>query len=1070
MGEDLDGGTLPLEQAERTSQALTVLPRGDRAAHRPGVGAAAAAFASTDADARGAAAAAFASTDADARGAAAAAPAADTASSAAPAAPRAPELPPGTRIHQYELIRKLSKGGMGTVYLARDLRLGRRVAIKFLQTSQPARTQRILLEARATARCQHDNIVVIHEVGEHEGAPFIVLEYLDGRPLTALVADGQRLPYARAAEIMSAILRALACAHEAGIVHRDLKPDNVFVTESGTVKVLDFGIAKVLERPRSGRPPRGEGRASAGADDAAPTLDLLGDAGASGAVVGTMPYMSPEQWGIGIAIDHRADLWACGVVLYQMIGGRLPVPAQRLLSVRRLEQPMPSLAAAAPPGLPPALIDVVDRCLRKRPEERWQSADELAAALAPFLPGRRAPALLLAERPYAGLAPFQESDAGKFFGRGHEIAALTERLRARPLVAVVGSSGAGKSSLVRAGVIPALKASGEAWESLIVRPGRAPIEALAAAVQPLVAPAPSLADELEAQRRLADALRHEPGHLGHLLRLHARREQRRLLLFVDQLEELYTQAQGPADRAAFTACLTAVADDAASPLRVVISLRADFLDQVVEDRRFFGDLAHGLFLLGPPDREGLRDAIASPAELAGFQVEPAVIDDMVAHLATTPGALPLLQFAAARLWDARDVTRRELTHASYLEMGGIAGALAHHADGVVRDLGPARTPLLRAILLRLVTADGTRAIGTRAELRELAPEPGEVEWLLDRLVEARLLVVQKGDAGAGAGGTVELAHDSLMHGWPQLRRWLDEHQGDAALLEQLRCAARQWLAKGRAPGLLWRGDDAEEVRRLRARLPGPLADVERAFADAVVRTADTTRRARRALSAGAAALLAMFVVGVSALAVSYQRAATREQEQNEGLVRAKQEAELQLQRAERREQQLAVTRAAVEAASQVNEHQARELARKNAQLEGQARELARKNTQLEGVLDEARHNADEARHNADEADRAREDATAVAREAELQRIRAERLLAAELERKRRAAALQGIDKLPGASSEATPAGATPVCRAWTGGAAAHSPPDPVRLEQEPWSCLPASTTPPPAITEEPPEP
>src|SRR5262245_16919595 len=108
---------------------------------------------------------------------------------------------PGTRIHQYELIRKLGKSGMGTVFLARDLKLGRRVAIKFLQTTQPERTRLVLQEARITARFQHDNIVVIHEVGEHQGVPYIVLEYLDGRPLSALVEHGQRLPYTRAAEI-----------------------------------------------------------------------------------------------------------------------------------------------------------------------------------------------------------------------------------------------------------------------------------------------------------------------------------------------------------------------------------------------------------------------------------------------------------------------------------------------------------------------------------------------------------------------------------------------------------------------------------------------------------------------------------------------------------------------------------------------------------------------------------------------------------------------------------------------------------------------------------------------------
>src|SRR5438309_8606149 len=145
------------------------------------------------------------------------------------------------------MIKMIGEGGMGTVFLARDLRLGRRVAIKFLQSDQHELTQRFLVEARSTARCQHDNIVVIYEVGEHNGMPYMVLEYLNGKPLTHSIKNGQRLPYTRAVEILVAVGKALECAHGQGIVHRDLKPDNIFIMDSGTIKVLDFGIAKVLE-------------------------------------------------------------------------------------------------------------------------------------------------------------------------------------------------------------------------------------------------------------------------------------------------------------------------------------------------------------------------------------------------------------------------------------------------------------------------------------------------------------------------------------------------------------------------------------------------------------------------------------------------------------------------------------------------------------------------------------------------------------------------------------------------------------------------------------------------------
>ncbi|HEY1816446.1 MAG TPA: protein kinase, partial [Kofleriaceae bacterium] len=559
---------------------------------------------------------------------------------------------PGVRINQYEMIKMIGEGGMGTVYLARDLRLGRRVAIKFLQSNQPELTQRFLVEARATARCQHDNIVVVYEVGEHTNAPYMVLEFLNGKPLTDILAEGQRLPYTRAVEILMQVGKALECAHGQGIVHRDLKPDNIFITESGTIKVLDFGIAKVLEERRSP-----DIQVSSGAIRMPSPLELATGSNTaltrSGTIMGTLKYMSPEQWGIGIEIDRLSDIWACGVLLHRMICGRHPLhplDGNQLVVTAMLELPMPSMAEAAPPGTPRELIQVVDRCLLKLKEQRWQSATELMKAIEPFMPGRRATELQLDESPYAGLSSFQESDAGKFFGRNREIAAMVTRIRDQPLMAVVGSSGVGKSSFVRAGLVPALKRSGDQWETLVIRPGRQPLDALASIISPMVATAANLADEVDEQKKLVEKLRAEPGHLGTILRGRARRDSRRVLLFVDQFEELYTQVADLEERQAFTACLAAVADDATSPLRVVLSIRSDFLDRVAEDQQFVGELTQGLFFLGPPNREGLRDAIQQPLELAEYQFElAATVDDMLDHLETTPGALPLLQFAAAKL-------------------------------------------------------------------------------------------------------------------------------------------------------------------------------------------------------------------------------------------------------------------------------------------------------------------------------------------------------------------------------------------------------------------------------------
>jgi len=893
---------------------------------------------------------------------------------------------PGVRINQYEMIKMIGEGGMGTVFLARDLRLGRRVAIKFLQSNQPELTQRFLVEARTTARCQHDNIVVIYEVGEHNGAPYIVLEFLNGKPLTEYTQNGQKLPYAKAVEMMCSILRALQCAHEHGIVHRDLKPDNIFVMESGTIKVLDFGIAKVLQQAAQ---QQGASPQSSAAIRMPSPLELATGTNTSltrvGTIMGTLKYMSPEQWGIGIEIDHLTDIWACGVLLHRMICGRHPLhplDGNQLVVTAMLELPMPSMQEAAPPDVPRELIQIVDRCLLKMKEQRWQSADELLRALEPFLPGRRMAELQLDESPYAGLSSFQESDAGKFFGRNREIAAMVTRIRDRPLMAVVGSSGVGKSSFVRAGLVPALKRSGETWETLVIRPGRKPLEALASVIQPMVATAVNLADEMDEQKKLVETLRKEPGHLGHVLRGRARRDNRRLLLFVDQFEELFTQVAEPEERAAFMACLSAVADDATSPLRVVLSVRSDFLDRIAEDPQFLGELTQGLFFLGPPTRDGLREAITHPAELAGFQFElPATVEDMLDHLETTPGALPLLQFAASKLWDARDKARKMLTHSAYAAMGGVAGALASHADRVVSDLGSTKAALIRAILMRLVTPERTRAIVPLAELRELSREVGEVQRLIDQMVDARLLVTQTVEGGKGS--TVEIVHESLVQGWPTLRRWLDENQDDAVLVDQLRTAARQWHGKGRDVGLLWRGDTADEAKKFRKRYKGPLSDVERAFLEEVVNFETLQARKRRTAVIAGFVTLGAIVVATMVFLVMIQKSRTQAR-------RAQKDAEVAQVQAEQRLAETLQAQQARDAAEQGKVKAEEAKAVVDTKLGTAEEDLKAKNAMLEIKIQEALASEEKARAAAVLADASARKAEKAAAEAAVQRDEAQK--------------------------------------------------------------------------------
>jgi tRNA A-37 threonylcarbamoyl transferase component Bud32 len=378
---------------------------------------------------------------------------------------RAITLAPGHKIGQYELIRLLGRGGMGQVHLARDLRLGRLVALNLMNMRQPSRIQRFLAEARATARCHHENIVVIHEVDEHDGQPYMVLEYLEGQTLRqwlrehASTSSDQRTPVSpgRAVELMLPVVRALAYAHEHGIVHRDLKPENILLTRTGTVKVLDFGLAKLLAAPDEG------------AEDSGGTVAVR-----SSALAGTLPYMSPSRYAsMSSIIAAISGPWASCSSSWSPARIRcLRGPWATSCAFPTRTRPCPACASVCPSWAP--LAAVIDRCLLKNREHRTASARELLAELEVLLPDRRAAPVGEGGSPFAGLASFQEADAGRFFGRDRDIAQIVTELRSRSLVAVVGPSGTGKSSLVRAGVIPALKRWGEGWDAFIIRPGRAP--------------------------------------------------------------------------------------------------------------------------------------------------------------------------------------------------------------------------------------------------------------------------------------------------------------------------------------------------------------------------------------------------------------------------------------------------------------------------------------------------------------------------------------------------------------------------------------------------------------------
>jgi serine/threonine protein kinase/tetratricopeptide (TPR) repeat protein len=273
-------------------------------------------------------------------------------------------LTSGSRLGPYEVLAPIGAGGMGEVYRARDPRLGRDVAIKILPSSlsaDPDRLRRFEQEARAAGVLNHPNITAVYDVGSHDGAPYVVQELLEGETLRSALAGG-RLPTRKVVDYGLQIAHGLAAAHEKGIVHRDLKPENLFVTKDGRVKILDFGLAKLTQK-----------------DAAADVSSLPTETGTEpGVVLGTLGYMAPEQVR-GLPADARSDLFSFGAILYEMLSGRKAFrgdSAADTMSAILKEDP-PDLSSASV-AAPQALERIVRHCLEKNPEERFQTARDLA--------------------------------------------------------------------------------------------------------------------------------------------------------------------------------------------------------------------------------------------------------------------------------------------------------------------------------------------------------------------------------------------------------------------------------------------------------------------------------------------------------------------------------------------------------------------------------------------------------------------------------------------------------------------------------------------------------------------
>jgi hypothetical protein len=456
-------------------------------------------------------------------------------------------------------------------------------------------------------------------------------------------------------------------------------------------------------------------------------------------------------------------------------------------------------------------------------------------------------------RPYRGLESFGPEHAALFFGREEQAAALAARVTREPLVTVTGPSGSGKTSLLRAGVAPKLADH----HLLELRPGTDPCGALARRLAGLVGE--------EAEVILA-VLQRSPEAAGQALARWCDPRGLRLLILVDQAEELFTLGRDPRARALFGRFLVACAQEGGAA-RVVLIVREDFFARLATIEALQGVYSRAVEVVTTPDRGALARAVTLPASRFGYAFDdPALVDRMVDAAADEPSALVLLQFCADRLWEVRDRRWKRITSEAYEAVGGVEGALAAHAERTLQGLTPAQQGAARSMLLRLVTAEGTRALCHRGELLAAAGVP-DAHVVLERLVLARLVVAREEPGGREA--SLELVHEALLRHWARLRGWQEQGREELRRLDSLRRAAREWDARGRPRGLLWRDEILAEHRLWKRHTHSRIAEVEEDFLDACEAEESRASRWRRG---GAALGLGGLLLSLLIMAIQREEA------------------------------------------------------------------------------------------------------------------------------------------------------------------------------------------------------
>ncbi len=774
----------------------------------------------------------------------------------------------GKTIKGYALHELIGEGGFGAVYRATQTVVDREVAIKVIlpqYANRPEFIRRFESEAKLIARLEHLYIVPLIDYWRDPDGAFLVLRWLRGGTLKEMLREQGAMQPRAAAKLFTQVASALHIAHRNNVVHRDVKPANILLDEEGNGYLSDFGIA----------------------------LDTVESSGATtsgGGITGSAGYISPEQVNVQ-TITNRADIYSMTLVLYEMLAGVHPYPDAKsaiALFIKHTNEDLPYLEQ-----FPESVNAVLQKGSAKEPTERYADIMEMVRDLKQALsevdiaaagPGlgvdvddwdttSMQPALQVGEvyNPYKGLRAFQEGDAGDFFGREALIQQLLWRMveahEYQRFLAVIGPSGSGKSSVVKAGLIPSLRAGAiqgsENWFIVEMLPGADPIVELEEAI---------ISVSVNQIAQIVMRLRSNPRALHDIVWDILPKDDSELVLVIDQFEEVFTQASDN-DRNAFLENLyeAVIAED--SRLRVVVTMRADFYDRPLMVPRFSALMQQRTEVVVPMNAEELTQSITGPARRVNVVFQQGLVPQVVAEVSQQPGVLPMLQYTLTELFERRE--GQIMTVSAYNELGGVLGSLAKRAEEIFLKMTDIQQETTRQLFLRLVTlgegSEDTRRRALMSEVLSASRDSKVMQQIVDTFGNYRLLTFDRDPTTRTP--TVEVAHEALIREWSRLKTWLSEGRSDVRLQRQLAARAQEWETAKRDRSSLLRGGQLVQFSEWAASTTLILAKLDQDFLDASIQerqreeAEEAARIERERLQERRARRLQRVIIGVMGLAL-----------------------------------------------------------------------------------------------------------------------------------------------------------------------------------------------------------